>query len=272
MRALYTRFRQLVMVCTLLRDVFCAVLVESLVRGWDTPFPVPDYLSSSMQPWREHPPPSTMAADGSHPSVPHFHSVDQMLESIKDGVRVVQIAHLSCTEPMLISLQVASPTGERLTLATASAQPSRKQSRKSKDGQGGFHACHLFKHVNAGIMPFLKDLLRRDHELKSALVASPQYSLSKKGNRITHSSLLAESLADKIWSDMSTEEKLPWKAAAVSSHHTCDGVDWSNLATTARRCKTVVTFVARLYALVGMRTAGGKDEDGVPSIVKLLMK
>ena len=213
-----------------------------------------------------------MATDGSHPSVPHFHSVDQMLESIKDGVRVVQIAHLSCTEPMLIALQVASPTGERLTLATASAQPSRKQSRKSKDGQGGFHACHLFKHVNAGIMPFLKDLLRRDHELKSALVASPQYSLSKKGNRITHSSLLAESLADKIWSEMSTEEKLPWKAAAVSSHHTCDGVDWSNLATTAKRCKTVVTFVARLHALVGMRAAGGKDEDGVPSIVKLLMK
>ena len=103
-------------------------------------------------------------------------------------------------------------------------------------------------------------------------MASPQYSLSKKGNRITHSSLLAESLADKMWAEMSTEEKLPWKAAAVSSHHTCDGVDWSNLATTARRCKTVVSFVARLHALVGMRAAGGKDEDGVPSIVKLLMK
>jgi hypothetical protein len=83
---------------------------------------------------------------------------------------------------------------------------------------------------------------------------------------------LAESLADKMWAEMSTEEKLPWKAAAVSSHHTCNGVDWSNLATTAKRCKTVVTFVARLHALVGMRTAGGKDEDGVPSIVKLLMK
>ena len=261
------------MVCTLLRNDFCAVLDESLVRGWDPPFPVPDYLSSCLHPWREHSPPSTMVTDGSHPSVPHFHSVDQMLESIKDGIRVVQIAHLSCTEPMLIALQVASPTGERLTLATASAQPSksRKQS-KTKDGQGGFHACHLFKHTNAGIMPFLKDLLRRDHELKSALVASPQYSLSKKGNRITHSSLLAESLADKMWAEMSTEEKLPWRAAAVSSNHTCDGVDWSNLATTARRCKTVVTFVARLHALVGMRAAGGKDEDGVPSIVKLLMK
>lgn len=125
-----------------------------------------------------------MAIDGSHPPapVPHFHSLDQMLESVKEGIRVAQLAHLSCTEPMLIPLMVISPTGERLTLATASAQPSSKtRKRKAKDGQGGFHACHLFKHANAGIIPFLKDLLRRDHELKSAIVASPQYSLSKKG-------------------------------------------------------------------------------------------
>ena len=179
-----------------------------------------------------------MAFDGSHPPapVPHFHSLDQMLESVKEGIRVAQLAHLSCTEPMLIPLMVISPTGERLTLATASAQPSSKtRKRKAKDGQGGFHACHLFKHANAGIIPFLKDLLRRDHELKSAIVASPQYSLSKKGNRITNSSLLAESLADKIWAEMSTEEKHPWKAAAICSNRTCDGVDWSSLATTARR-------------------------------------
>ena len=215
-----------------------------------------------------------MVVDGSHPPapVPHFHSLDQMLESVKEGIRVAQLAHLSCTEPMLIPLMVISPTGERLTLATASAQPSSKtRKRKAKDGQGGFHACHLFKHANAGIIPFLKDLLRRDHELKSAIVASPQYSLSKKGNRITNSSLLAESLADKIWAEMSTEEKHPWKAAAISSNRTCDGVDWSNLATTARRSKTVVSFVARLHALVGMRSAGGKDANGVPSIVKLFM-
>ena len=102
-------------------------------------------------------------------------------------------------------------------------------------------------------------------------MVSPQYPLSKKGNRITNSSLLAESLADKIWAEMSTEEKHPWKAAAVSSNHTCDGVDWSSLATTARRCKTVVSFVARLHALVGMRSAGGKDANGVPSIVKIFM-
>ena len=215
-----------------------------------------------------------MAIDGSHPPapVPHFHSLDQMLESVKEGIRVAQLANLSCTEPMLIPLMVISPTGERLTLATACAQPSSKtRKRKAKDGQGGFHACHLFKHANAGIIPFLKDLLRRDHELKSAIVALPQYSLSKKGNRITNSSLLAESLADKIWAETSTEEKHPWKAAAISSNRTCDGVDWSNLATTARRCKTVVFFVARLHALVGMRSAGGKDANGVPSIVKLFM-
>ena len=38
------------MVCTLLRNDFCAVLDESLVRGWDPPFPVANYLSSSMHP------------------------------------------------------------------------------------------------------------------------------------------------------------------------------------------------------------------------------
>ena len=245
---------------------------QNLARWRETHGPMTDYLSSGTSPCRERARPFAMVVDVSHPSaaVPHFHSLDQMLESVKEGIRAAQLAHLSCTEPMLIPLLVSSPTGERLTLATASAQPTpQNRKRKTKDGQGGFHACHLFKHAKAGVIPFLKELLRHDHELKSAILASPQYSTSKKGNRITNSSLLAESLADKVWSEMSADEKHPWKAAAIRSNYTCDGVDWSSLAT--KRCKTVVSFIARLHALVGMRSARGKDADGIPTIVKMCM-
>lgn len=215
-----------------------------------------------------------MVVDGSHPAavVPHYHSMDQMLESVKAGVRAAQITHLSCGEPMLIPLQVVAPTGERVTLATASAQPTGKNKKRKPQAEGGgYHACHLFKHEKAGVIPRLKELLRHDQELKAAVVASPHFSTSKKGNRITNSSLLAESLADKVWREMSEEEKLPWKAAAVASNRTLEGVDWVDLTSKARRCTTLVNFVGKLHALVGMRSVGA-DADGVPSFVKLFMR
>ena len=46
-----------------------------------------------------------------------------------------------------------------------------------------------------------------DRELKAAVIASPVYSTSRKGKRITNSSLLVESLAYKIWGEMSDKEK-----------------------------------------------------------------
>ena len=46
-----------------------------------------------------------------------------------------------------------------------------------------------------------------DCELKAAVIASPVYSTSRKGKRITNSSLLVESLAYKIWGEMSDKEK-----------------------------------------------------------------
>ena len=203
-----------------------------------------------------------MATDAPHrfAAAPHYHSLDQLLESVKAGVTAAQIAHLSCTEPMLIPLQVVTPTGERVTLATASAQPSGKKKRKQVDGLGGYHAVHLFTHPSSGVIPYLKELLRRDAELKAAVVASPQYSTSRKGNRITNSSLLASSLADKVWAAMTDAEKLPWKEAAVASKRTLDGVPWSDLASKARRCKTLVSFVTKLHGLTGMRSvSGGSD-------------
>jgi hypothetical protein len=111
--------------------------------------------------------------------------------------------------------------------------------------------------------------LRRDHELKSAILESPQYSTSKKGNRITNSSLLAESLADKIWGEMSDKEQQTWKAAAVASNRTLEEVDWPDLAAKARRTRTLVRFVGKLHALAGSRSLDGKDANGVPSIIKL---
>ena len=195
-----------------------------------------------------------------------------MLDSVKAAVRAAQIAHLSCNEPMLIALQVTSPSGERVTLATASAQPAGKNRKRKHDaGVGGYHACHLFKHEKAGVIPYLKDLLRLDHELKAAVLASPHYSTSKKGNRITNASLLAESMVDRVWAEMSDDEKQPWKAVAVASNRTLEGVDWPDLASKARRCKTLIRFVVKLHALVGMRSANGADADGVPSFVKLFM-
>jgi hypothetical protein len=195
-----------------------------------------------------------------------------MLNSIKAGVRTAQVAHLSCNEPMMIPLQIMSPTGESVTVATASAQPTGKNRKRKHDTcVGGYHACHLFKHEKAGVIPYLKDLLRLDHEMKAAVLASPHYSTSKKGNHITNTSLLAESMADRVWAEMSDEEKQAWKVAAVASNRTLDGVDWPDLAAKARRCRTLVRFVAKLHALVGTRAANGACPDGVPSFVKLFM-
>ncbi len=92
-----------------------------------------------------------MAADSLQ--APHFHSVDQMLEAVKAGLRASQLAHLSCTEPMLISLEVTTPAGKRARLATASAQPVGKKRKRPPDGIGGHRACHLFKHEQAGVVP-----------------------------------------------------------------------------------------------------------------------
>ena len=94
---------------------------------------------------------------------------------------------------MLISLQVKTPSGERATLATASAQPAGKRKRK-QEGLGGFHACHLFKHAKAGVISYLKDLLRADQELHAAVLASPVYSTSRKGKRITISQARQDSV------------------------------------------------------------------------------
>jgi hypothetical protein len=71
---------------------------------------------------------------------------------------------------------------------------------------------------------------------------------------------------------MSDEEKLPWKAAAAASNRTVEGIDWPDLASKARRCKTVVRFVAKLHTLAGTRSLSGGDVDGVPAFVKLFMR
>jgi hypothetical protein len=136
---------------------------------------------------------------------------------------------------MLIALQVTKPAGERANLATASAQPVGKKRKRTHDGLGGYHVCHLLKHEKAGVIPYLKELLKRDHALKAAVVVTPHLSTSKKRNRIANASLLAESLADKIWAEMNDEEKVPWKAAAVASNRTLEGIDWPDLVSKARR-------------------------------------
>ena len=68
---------------------------------------------------------------------------------------------------------------------------------------------------------------------------------------------------------MSDDEKQPWKAAAVASNRTLEGVDWTDLAAKAKRTRTVVRFVGKLHALAGTRSLDGTDADGVPSIIKL---
>jgi hypothetical protein len=204
-----------------------------------------------------------MASDARAPC-PHFHSVDQMLDAVQAGVRASQLAHAACTEPTLIPLQVLTPAGERVTLATASAQPLGKRRRDAE--RGSHHACHLFKHANAGVVPYLKELLNRDAALKAAVLAAPELSTSKGGRRITSTSLLAASLADKVWSQLSDAEKMPWKAAA--SARTLEGVDWPGLAATAKRCRTFVRFVAALQARVG---TNGVDDSGLPPLLRLFM-
>jgi hypothetical protein len=67
---------------------------------------------------------------------------------------------------------------------------------------------------------------------------------------------------------MSAEEKAPWKAAAVTSKNTLTGVDWSDLATKAKRCKTFIRFVASLQALAGTI---GLDKSGLPPRLRLFL-
>lgn len=198
-------------------------------------------------------------------------AVLQMLDSIKDGIKAAETAYASCTEPMMLSLTVASPAGAFVTLATASAQPTKK--RKQDPELGGYHACHLFKHAKAGVIPYFKELLRQDSKLRAAVMGSPTLSTSKKGKRITHISLMAESLADRVWSTMTEDEKRVWKGTSVACKRSLDGVNWEELASTARRCKTFIRFVVGLHALVGTSAQAAGDErvDGLPSFLRRFM-
>ena len=156
-----------------------------------------------------------------------------------------------------------------MTLATASVQPTTKHKRKRADGLGGFHGCHLFKHKQAGVTPYLAELLRGDAKLRAAVLASPELATSKRGNRITNVSLLVESLADKVWSKLSAEEKAPWKAAAQASKQTAEGVDWECLSTKARKCTTLIHFIARMHTLVVTSTQSyGRGCDDVPALLR----
>ena len=206
-----------------------------------------------------------MACHSPHP--PHFHSFAQMLDAVKDGVRAVETSYSTCVEPMMLSLTIACPMGQRVTIATASVQPPR--ARKSVGGLGGYRACHLFKHKKSGVTPYLTELLRSDKKLQTTVFATPMFATSKKGNRITNLSLLVESLADKLWATMSHEEKQPWKTAAEVSKQTLDGVDWKVLEGKARKCASLLRFVAGLHALVGIGAKGASyDNDGVPAIIR----
>jgi hypothetical protein len=215
-----------------------------------------------------------MAATGPPAAPPHYHSVEQMVDAVKAGLRASQLAHVACTEPMLIALQATTPAGERITLATASGQPvgGKKRTRDaaapddSAPRRRSHGACHLFKHEQAGVVPYLKELLKRDAPLRAAVLTAPDLCTSKKGRHITNASLLAANLADKVWAHMSAEEKHPWKAAA--SEHATQGLDWAALSSAAKRCKTFIRFVASLQARVG---ANGVDASGLPPLLRLFM-
>ena len=60
---------------------------------------------------------------------------------------------------------------------------------------------------------------------------------------------------------------------AVACKRSLDGVNWEELASTARRCKTFIRFVAGLHALVGTSAQAAGDErvDGLPSFLRRFM-
>jgi hypothetical protein len=108
-----------------------------------------------------------------------------------------------------------------------------------------------------------------DAKLRAAVLASPELATSKRGNPITNVSLLVESLADKAWSKMSAEEKAPWKSAAQASKQTVEGVDWHALSIKARKCTTLIRFIASMHALVGTSTkSSGRGCDDVPALLR----
>jgi hypothetical protein len=145
---------------------------------------------------------------------------------------------------------VRLPEGTSSLVATVSVQPPPpKRKRKKTDGEEwvGYHGHLLFKRPETGAVARIKQLLGADANLASAVWAL--HGKSRAGATITHKSYLCESLADKAWSALSDQDKLPWRDAAEEAKGHLAAVGWTQLEGALDDCKGFANFLATLKAL-----------------------
>jgi hypothetical protein len=182
--------------------------------------------------------------------VPHFHSKEQLLSAFHAAVSCFNDEYKACKEPTQLAFRVRLPEGTSSLVVTVSVQPpppKRKRRKTNGEDWGGYHGHLLFKRPETGAVARIKQLLGADANLASAVWTI--HGKSRAGATITHKSYLCESLADKAWSALSDQDKLPWHDAAEEAKGHLAAVDWSQLEGALDECKGFARFMASLKAL-----------------------